>query len=126
MRACCPEARRGGFTLIEVLVALTIVAVTLTAALRGAMVLTSNAHEVEYKLYAARVAENRLLEMRFAHRQVGPGDSDFDCDQGGVRFRCSQHVTPTPNPLFRRIEVHVADGADGRDLAVLMALLPVN
>jgi len=117
----------AGFTLLEVLVALAIIAVALTAALRGAIALTSNAHDVDLKLYAILVAENQLLELRFGRKQVGVGESQFDCEQGGVVFLCTQSVTATPNPFFRRIEVHVATRGDGaREFADLTGLLPVN
>jgi len=125
--AAAPGHGRSGFTLLEVLVALTIIAVALTAALRGAMALTSNSREVDLKLFATLVAENQLLELRFARKQVGIGESQFDCDQGGVVFICTQSVTATPNPFFRRVEVHVATRGDGaREFADLMGLLPVN
>jgi len=123
-----PHARASrGFTLLEVLVALGIVAVALTAALRGAMALTSNAHDVDLKLYAILTAENQLLELRFGHTQVSTGESSFDCEQGGVVFQCRQSVTATPNPFFRRVEIHVASAGDSpREFADLMALLSVN
>ncbi len=116
-----------GFTLLEVLVALAIIAVALTAALRGAMALTSNSRDVDMKLYAILVAENQLLELRFGRQQVGVGESQFDCEQGGVTFLCTQSVTATPNPFFRRVEVHVATRGEGaREFADLMGLLPIN
>jgi len=133
MRASCSsgvrrrDASARGFTLLEVLVALTIIAVALTAALRGAMALTSNAQDVNLKLYAILTAENQLLELRFGRAQVSVGESRYDCEQGGVVFLCSQSVTPTPNPFFRRVEVRVATtGERAREFADLMALLPVN
>lgn len=115
------------FTLLEVLVALTIIAVALTAALRGAMALTNNAREVDLKLYAIITAENQLLEMRLGRSQVSLGEAQFDCTQGGITFVCTQSVTATPNPFFRRVEVRVATrGAQGHEYADLMGLLPVN
>jgi len=129
MRQDPATGRTGGrgFTLLEVLVALTIIAVALTAALRGAMALTSNSRDVDLKLYAVLVAENQLLELRFARAQVSVGESQYDCEQGGVLFLCTQSVTATPNPFFRRVEVHVATRGDGaRVFADLMGLLPVN
>lgn len=122
-----PGAPHPGFTLLEVLVALAIIAVALTAALRGAAALTSNSHDVDLKLYAVLVAENQLLELRFGRKQVGVGEAQFDCEQGGVMFLCTQSVTATPNPFFRRVEVHVATRGEGaREFADLMGLLPVN
>jgi general secretion pathway protein I len=130
--AACSRARtvRGGargFTLLEVLVALTIIAVALAAALRGAMSLTSNSRDVDLKLVAVIAAENRLLELRFAHAQIGPGESDFDCDEGTVALHCQESITQTPNPFFRRAEVHVDTVGDHpHRVADLMALLPAN
>ena len=119
--------RCHGFTLIEVLVALTIVAVTLAAALRGAMALTGNSRDIDRKLYAVLLAENQLLELRLARSQVALGESSGDCEQGGISFRCRQSVGATPNPFFRRLEIHVTStGEDAHEFADLMALLPVN
>jgi general secretion pathway protein I len=117
----------AGFTLLEVLVALTIIAVALAAALRGAMALTGNSRDVDLRLYAVMLAENQLLEMRFARTQATTGETRFDCEQGGVVFSCRQVVTATPNPFFRRVEIHVAENAQGaHEFANLMALLPIS
>lgn len=119
-------ARRRGFTLLEVLVALTIIAVALSAAMRGAIALTGNAHEVDRRVYATLIAQNQLAELRLAQGQGAPTDSEFDCEQGGVVFHCRQKIVTTPNPFFRWVEIHVSDGDDpARDLAELMALLKV-
>jgi len=126
-RAAPRGAGARGFTLLEVLVALTIIAVALTAALRGAMALTGNAQDIDRKLYAVITAENQQLELRFGRSQVGLGESRFDCEQGGINFLCTQSITPTPNPFFKRVEIHVATTDEkARDFADLMALLAVN
>jgi general secretion pathway protein I len=117
-------ARRRGFTLLEVLVALTIIAVALTAAMRGAMALTGNSRDIDLRLYAGLVAQNQLLELRLLGSQTVPGDLDFECEQGGYTFRCIQTVAPTPNPFFRWVEIRVRDtGENPRDLADLMSLM---
>ena len=130
--SCSSRGRRPGFivrgfTLLEVLVALAIIAVALTAALRGAMALTGNSQDIDRKLFAVLTAENQQLELRFGRSQVGSGESRYDCEQGGVPFVCTQSVTSTPNPFFRRVEIHVTSTDEkARDFADLMALLPVN
>jgi general secretion pathway protein I len=115
-----------GFTLLEVLVALTIIAVALTAAMRGAMAITNNAREVDLRLYATLEAQNQLLEMRLLQSRALPIDSDFTCEQGGVKFHCRQHQLATPNPFFRWVEMHVTEADGSREYASMMALLRVQ
>jgi general secretion pathway protein I len=118
-----------GFTLLEVLIALVIIGVALAASMRGAMSLTTTAEYTRQKLMAVLTAENRLLELRLARERLEPGEQTLDCEQGGVKFTCTQAVKPTPNPFFRRIEVRVFRGDDEgnrRQLAELMTVLPTN
>ena len=116
----------GGFTLLEVLVALTILAVALTAALRSAMALTNNIRDIRSKQYALMTAENRLLELQLGAGAIQIGVSGFPCGQGGAVFSCEQIIRPTPNPFFDRVEVTVRSGDGGREFADLMALLPAR
>jgi general secretion pathway protein I len=122
------RAASGGFTLLEVLIALVIIGVALAASMRGAMTLTSTAEDTRLKLLATLAAENMLLEMRLARQRLELGQSDIDCTEGGITFRCEQAVKPTPNPFFRRVEVRVLHArADGmRRYAEIMTVLPTN
>jgi general secretion pathway protein I len=125
MRTPCLRRQRA-FTLVEVLVALTIIAVALVAALRGAMSLTSNAREARERMVATLLAENSLLELRFSRKLPDPGEVETDCTEGGIGFRCLRSVRPTPNPFFRRVEIRVRDSGGERTLADLMTLLPLS
>ncbi len=117
-----------GFTLLEVLVALVIIGVALSAAMRGAMSLTNAAEGTQQKLLATLVAENRLLELRLMRQRLDIGQSSADCEQGGITFTCEQAIKSTPNPFFRRIELRVfVDTPDGhRQLAEMLTVLPTN
>jgi len=97
----------GGFTLIEVLVALTIAAVALIAALRATATLTQGAQDMRLRAYALWSAENRLATIRLSSDWPEVGRRRFDCPQGGVALRCEEEVFATPNLFFRRVEISV-------------------
>jgi general secretion pathway protein I len=56
--------RPAGFTLIEILVAVAILAVALAATTRAASIATDGAMETRERLLATWAAENRLAELR--------------------------------------------------------------
>ena len=101
----------NGFTLIEVLVALAIVAIALAAGLRATSALTSNAQRQSDVLLAHICAENELVKARLARQMPGIGDSTVDCQQAGRSFVVAVSVLPTPNPSFRRVDAQVFDGS---------------
>lgn len=114
-----------GFTLIEVLVALAIVAVALFAGLRAVGTMAQTSVELKLRLLAQISAENRIAELRAARAFPGIGSRTVACPQGRVPLECVEEAKATPNPLFRRIEVRVYSGADrDRLLAELIGILP--
>jgi general secretion pathway protein I len=103
------ESGQHGLTLIEVLVALAIVAITLAAGIKAAGTLTSNTQRLADTLAGQWCADNYLTRLRL-ERQLPPiGDSEFSCEQVGQTFQGRVAVRPTPNPLFRRIDVRMLD-----------------
>ena len=116
-----------GFTLVEMLVAIAIVAVALLAGLRAVGAMAQTNAELELRLLAQVAAENRIAEMRAAHVFPAVGTRTLACPQGRVAFECVEETKATPNPFFRRIEVRVYTVADReRMLAELIGILPRN
>lgn len=101
-------ARRvRGFTLIEVLVALAIVAIALTAGVQATSALTRNALRQSSVLLAHLCAENELVKVRLAGTMPAIGDSSVACEEGGRSFGVTVSVLPTPNPSFMRVDAQV-------------------
>jgi len=103
--------QQRGFTLIEVLVALTIVAIALMAGLQATTALTRNALRQSDVLLAHLCAENELVKVRLSRQMPAIGDSTQTCEQAGRSFGVNVVVRPTPNPVFRRVDAQVFDGA---------------
>jgi general secretion pathway protein I len=117
-----PLVRSPGFTLVEVLVALAIVAVALAAGLRSSGALVQNAQRQSEQLLAQLCAENELVRLRLSRQLPAIGQGDFDCEQGGQTLQGSLVVSATPNPNFRRVEARVRS-QDQRPLLSLVAVM---
>ena len=111
---------RGGFTLVEVLVALAIVSIALMAALRAAGQGTSNVEALRARLLAGWVAENVLAEQRARAQWPPLGIQRGTQRQAGLDFAWREDVIATPNARFRRVDLRVyAAPGEGHQLSRL-------
>jgi general secretion pathway protein I len=113
--------RQRGFTLIEVLVALLIVAVAMSAAVRASGQMNQGNALLRDRSVALLAAQNSLAELRL--RGVKNKDRSMQrCDQGRLKLSCEQQVTRSGELLRVRILVHDREH-DGPPLARLETLL---
>lgn len=106
MRSHLPT-HTGGFTLIEVLVALAIVATALIAGLQATSALTRNAERQTDRMLAQLCAENALASARLSRQLPDVGDTSTPCEQAGRTLELRLVVQPTPNPNFRRVDARL-------------------
>lgn len=97
----------SGFTLIEMLVALAIVAIALSALSSNYISYFDTTARLKQNTLARWVAENRLVQVRIETPWPAPGTS-----QGTVRYAdedwgWEQVVRPSPDRDFRQIQVQV-------------------
>lgn len=105
-----------GFTLLEVLVALTLLALALMAALRAGAAAADHASGLQQRQLADWVAQDRLEEHRALRDWPNPGIYSGEVTQGGQLFVWEETIAHTPNGQFRRIDIQVraAGAASGR------------
>jgi general secretion pathway protein I len=96
-----------GFTLVEVLVALVIVAAGASAVLSS---LNSAAVSTVYlrdKTFAQWIADNRIAETRLATAAPQNGKTEGEVDYAGRRWKWRQQITDGEFPGLRRVDVSV-------------------
>jgi general secretion pathway protein I len=101
--------RIRGFTLIEILVALAIVAVALTAGMRALAQSADSATALKARTLGLWVAQNRLAAAQVAAPWPAAGSYQGNATQAGATFLWHEVVTNTPNPAFRKIEITVME-----------------
>jgi general secretion pathway protein I len=101
--------RARGFTLIEVLVALTLAAVALTAGMRALAQAADGAGTLKSRTLALWVAQNRLAALQIDPAALRTANAQGEAMQANLRFRWTASAGPTPNPAFRRVDIVVAE-----------------
>jgi general secretion pathway protein I len=97
--------RTRGFTLLEVLIALAIVAMSVGALLGTVTSSASNVIYLKDKTLAEWVALNRLTEVRIDTTMPAPGRRMGNSVMAGVRWEWEEEVTELPITGMLRIDV---------------------
>ncbi|WP_456254321.1 type II secretion system minor pseudopilin GspI [Pseudomonas iridis] len=116
-------SRESGFTLIEVLVALAIIAVAMSAAVRVAGLMTQSNGVLRDRSIALIAAQSRIAELRL-EGQLPVGMKAVECDQGRLLLRCEQVIGAAQNGRLLKVGIQVFDRSlDAPPLAKLETLL---
>lgn len=101
-----------GFTLIEVLIALAILAIAMAAISRTSIVATDTTLALKERTLGTWIAQNRLADNIAHKRFPSTGTNEGEETQAGVAFKWRETVSETPEPHFRRIEIQVFSPTD--------------
>ncbi len=115
-----------GFTLIEVMVALAVIAIAMAALIMATGHAADDALYLQRRTLATWIAADRLAELRLRRLSPGPGSRDSgERELAGVRWQWRQAAQPSPDPAFVQVIVSVgpADRPQRSD-ARLLALFP--
>lgn len=120
-----------GFTLVEVMVALAVVAVALPALLMSLYQQVDSTAYLRDKSQAQMVAANKLTEMRLlsrARQSVLKGRDSGLASMGDREWYWWLESQPTAVDQFYRLEIRVAAGEDQREqpLHTLVAFLSAD
>lgn len=112
-----PLRRCGGFTLLEVLVALAVFAVGITALVQAG---AQRAEQIGYlrdRTLASWIATDRMAELRLEREWPSVGTRSGEVEMAGRRWRWQAHIGTTPNESIRDVEVEVFRGEGDQPIA---------
>lgn len=116
-RPACLAVR--GFTLLEVLVALALLAIALAAALRAAGRGTADLAYLRDRTFATWVAGNELTRRALLPEWPEPGVTRGVAAMAGREWPWELQVSATGDEAVRRLEIHVETEAESGPLASL-------
>jgi len=99
--------KRRGFTLMEVMVAVMILAVALPALIKSVGSNLNNVSHLKEKTVAEWVALNRITELQATHAWPDVGLSNGTDTQAGIEWRWQIKISETPEKDMRRVDVEV-------------------
>jgi general secretion pathway protein I len=114
-----PNSRLKGFTLIEVVVALAIVALGMFAVFKAIGDTTSNIGYLRDRSMAAWIADNRITEIRLSGEYPSVDKTEGDTEYAGRRWHWTAVISQTPVEGLRRIDIGVRREGDAEDSALV-------
>ncbi len=120
------KRRARGFTLLEILVALTVLALAMGALVQSAGGFTLNQAYLRDRTLATWVARNRLVEQQLDPAWPRLGQLKGETEYGGREWRWVMQVTQTPERDLRRLDIEVfalPETDDEQPLATLAGLV---
>jgi len=113
-----------GFTLLEILVALAVLAIALSAAIKSAGTYLGNEGYLKERTLAHWVAMNKVAELRASGQWPKSGETKGDASMGNMDFLWTIKVTAFEGGDVRRLDVRITpEDAPDRPLTSLIAFV---
>ena len=117
--------KQSGFTLIEVMIALLVLGLALSALIRTSGSASANTAWLQEKTFAHWVAMNQLTEMQINKDWPKPGKKKDSVEMVDLEWDWEATVSNTPDPELRRVDIRVwrADSSEDEHLTLLTGFL---
>lgn len=100
--------RCGGFTLLEVMVALGIAALSLTAVTAAMSQMVDAANSMKERTYASWIAQNKIAELRLANVVPDVSEDSGEIEYAGLEWTWRSTISETGVENLYRVDVAVS------------------
>ena len=120
------QYKYSGFTLIEVVVAVAVIALGLAATIKTVSTVTKNTALLNERMIATWVAQNALAEFELDIERNASRDTSGEEEMAGITWYWSKTLVDTEDPDIQRVEIEVMrDNVPSSQVyATLVTLLP--
>jgi general secretion pathway protein I len=108
-----------GFTLLEVLIALSILAISSIAVMTQIGQSVRQIEQLELKTMALWIAENQITTMQITEQWPGTGRQSQALSVAHQRWVIDTQISTTANPMMRKIEVTVGINQAGQSMPMV-------
>ena len=99
--------RSRGFTLLEVMVALTVASLSLFAVMASISQMVDASTTIRDRTYASWIAQNKLAEMRLQGTTPEVGESSDEVDYANLEWRWEAAISETGVENLYRVDVDI-------------------
>ncbi len=100
--------RSGGFTLIEVMVALVVAALALVAVMASISQMIDAGTAMRDRTFAAWIGQNKITEMRLANVEPDVSETSGEIEYAGLEWGWSANIAETGVEFLYRVDVAVS------------------
>lgn len=113
-----PPNHQGGFSLIEVVIALAIIAIAMGALINSTSSATNNTLHMQEKTLAHWVAMNKMAELQLSGEWPSLGKKEGKAELGDREWEWITEVIGTELNEIRRVDIRVRRKGDPKDTSL--------